>query len=121
MKRYWISWYSGYYEDEGCSEPPFQVWISGSRERPNHGLSDEKYAEYLKIEDEDEGYEFIDKHGRDTATICAMVEAESVDEIWQVVGKYFPDHKERFCEEQEDGAVTGDRFGNFEGKVSLYV
>jgi len=56
MKRYWISWYSGGYEEEGCvDEPPFQYWWSGQRDRPNYGLSDEKYAEYLKIEDEDEG------------------------------------------------------------------
>lgn len=122
MKRFWISWYSGGYEDEGCvDEPPFQYWWSGQRERPNYGLSAENLAEYLKIVDETEGWAFLDKHGRSDGTACAMVEAESIDEIWQVVGKYFPDYKERFCEEQEANAVTGDRFGNFEGKVSLYV
>ena len=121
MKRYWISWYSGGHEEEGCvDEPPFQYWWSGQRDRPNYGLSDEKYAEYLKIEDEDEGDAFLDKHSRSDGTACAMVEAESVDEIWEVVGKYFPDYQERFCVEC-DAKAPGDRFGNFEGRVSLYV
>ena len=122
MKRYWISWYSGGYEDEGCvDEPPFQYWWSGSRFRPNYGLSDEKFSEYLKIENKEDTYAFLDKHGRSDGTACAMVEAENTDEIWQVVGKYFPDYKERFCEECEPSTVPGDRFGNFKGKVSLYV
>jgi len=122
MKRYWIGWYSGGYEDEGCvNEPPFQYWWSGQRDRPRWGLSDEQYAEYMNIEDEDLGDAFLDKHSKSDGTACAMVEAESVDEIWQVIGKYFPDYKERFCEERAAGAVTGDRFGDFQGKVSLYV
>jgi len=121
MKRYWISWYSGGYEDEGCiEEPPFQYWWSGQRERPNHGLTPEKYAEYMKIEDEDDANAFLDEHGRSDGTACAMVEAESEDEIWTVVARYFPDYEYRFCELREDGATTGDRFGGFENRVSLY-
>jgi len=119
MARYWISWYSGYYADEGCTTPPFQVWISGSRERPNYGLTEEQHKHYLSLEDEDEMDEFLSEHSKDTATICAMVDAESEDEIWAVVGKHFPDYRERFIEPQESNAVTGDRFGNFENRTSL--
>lgn len=122
MARYWISWYSGYYADEGCTTPPFQVWITGSRQRPNEGLTPELHARYqaLLLADEDEADEFLNEHSKDTATICAMVDAKSEDEIWQVVGKHFPDYERRFLEPQKDDAVTGDRFSNFENRTSLY-
>jgi hypothetical protein len=121
MKTYWISWYSGGYEDEGCvDEPPFQYWWSGQAERPNYGLTDEQHAAYLLLEEEDDADNFLDTHSRSDGTACAMVEAESVDEIWQVVGKYFPDYRERFCNERAHGVAVGDRFANFENKISLY-
>jgi len=121
MTRYWISWYSGGYEDEGCiEEPPFQHWWTGQRERPNCGLSDEKYAEYLKIEDEDERFAFLDTYGKSDGTVCAAVDANSEDEIWEVVGKYFPDYKVRFCEERDSSWSPGDRFRDFENRTSLY-
>lgn len=121
MARYWISWYSGYYADEGCTEPPFQVWVTGSRERRNYGLTAEQYAHYLALDDSNEAAKYLDDHSKDTATICAMVDAESEDEIWQVVTKHFPDQRYRFCELQDDpAAVTGDRFSDFENRTSLY-
>jgi nitrogen regulatory protein PII-like uncharacterized protein len=120
MNRYWVSWYSGYYADEGCTKPPFQVWITGSRQRPNDGLTSELLAKYQKIEDEDEAEEFINKYSKDTATICALIDAESEDEIWAVVEKHFPDYKQRFIEERTADYNPGDRFGNFENKTSLY-
>lgn len=119
MKRFWISWYSGYYADEGCTTPPFQVWISGSRGRPNDGMTDEQHAHYLAIEDADEADEYYEKHAKDTATICALVDAESEDDIWPVVAKHFPDYQQRFCEEPGAGWTPSDRFGNFENKTSL--
>lgn len=73
MKRYWISWYSGYYADEGCTAPPFQVWITGSRQRPNDGLTAEQMAVYGSFTNEDDAEEYLDEHSRDTATICALV------------------------------------------------
>ena len=121
MNRYWVSWYSGNYADEGCTKPPFQFWVSGHRSRENNGLTDEKYAEYLKIIDEDERYEFLDTHSRDDCTICAMIDAEDEDQIWEAVSKYFPDQEYRFCELQKDPAAkTGDRFPGFENRTSLY-
>lgn len=122
MKRYWISWYSGYYTDEGCTTPPFQVWITGSRQRPNEGLTPELHARYraLQLFDEDQADEFLNKHAKDTATICAMVDAESEEEIWVAVGKHFPDYEQRFIEPCDVDSVPGDRFPNFENRTSLY-
>ena len=94
MKRFWVSWWSGYYEDEGCTKPPFQVWISGQRER---GTSDD----------------------RDQVSICAVIDAESPEQVWQAVKKYFPDYEERFCNPVEADYVPGDRFPGFENRTQL--
>lgn len=122
-RTYWISWYSGGYEDEGCVEqPPFQYWWTGQRSRPNEGMTDEqvKEAERLQNEDEDAYYAFMDAHSRSDGTAVALVSAESTDEIWQIVGKYFPDYEIRFCEGRDDDYVPGDRFPDFENRTSLY-
>ena len=122
MKRYWISWYSGGYSDEGCTEPPFKYWWTGSRARPKHGLTAEQYIQYTLLKTEDEQFAFLDKHERSTGTACAMVEAESKEEIWPVIKKYFPDYEYRFCEELESGSARpNDRFPGFdETRISLY-
>ena len=121
MKRFWISWYSGGYEDEGCvGEPPFQYWWTGDRERPNYGLTPEQLAIYEAIEDQDEADEYLDEHSRSDGTACALVEAESVDQIWEVVGKFFPDYRERFCEERESDWTPNDRFSDFESRIKLH-
>lgn len=110
MRRFWVSWYSGYYADEGCTKPPFRVWITGQAERHNYGLTNKKYATYCKIQDEDRADAYLDKHGKDTATICAIIDAENEEEIWPVIAKHFPDYKFRFCEERAIDWVVGDRF-----------
>lgn len=124
MTRYWVSWYSGGYADEGCVEqPPFTYWWTGSRDRHNHGLTDEQYAILLTIEDTDKYYAFLDTFGKSDGTACACIDAESEDEIWTVIGKYFPDYEQRFIEEREfnyDPSVGG-RFTSEEPiKTSLY-
>lgn len=93
MKRYWVSWFSGYYEDEGCTKPPFQVWISGYRDRP--------------------------KSDRDECIICAVIDANSEKQIWEAVKKHFPDFKERFCEQKDVDYKPSGRFQNFEGKTTI--
>lgn len=122
MKRYWVSWYSGNYHDEGCTAPPFQFWITGYRSRPRYGMTEEQYAEYirLKSEDKDAADEFLDKHSRDTCTICAMIDAENESQIWESISKYFPDQEYRFCEQQENlQVVPGNRFPGFENRTML--
>ena len=51
MTRYWVSWWSGYYKSEGCSEPPFQIWTSGERSRHD---------------------------GKTELSLCAVIDAENV-------------------------------------------
>ncbi len=92
VSRYWVSWWSGYYANEGCTKPPFQVWISGYRERAD---------------------------GMDECAICAVIDAEREDEIWEAVHKHFPDCEERFCEQKDDDFCPGDRFPGFDGRTSL--
>ena len=97
MNRYWVSWWSGYYADEGCSEPPFELWISGQRFRENEDPDSE----------------------RDECSICAVIDAENEDDIWKSVAKHFPDYEERFCELRDQDFVPGDRFPGFENRTSL--
>lgn len=99
MKRYWVSWISGYYEDEGCTAPPYQVWISGQMDRRS-GLPKK----------------FKGKNGgeKDDCTICAVIDANSEDEIWDSVHKHFPDYEERFINEVEPDYEPGDRFPGFD-------
>lgn len=122
MNRYWVSWWSGYYEDEGCTKPPFDVWISGQKERHNYGLTEEQSKELSKIENTDAYYDFLDKNGKTDCSICACVDAKSEEEIWEVVAKHFPDYDPRFCEVKENdyNPSIGGRFTGGEGKRSLY-
>lgn len=120
MKKYWIGWYSGGYEDEGCvCETPFQYWWTGERDRPDHGLTPERLAEFNLIDNDDEMYDFLDNHARSTGTAVALVEAESEDEVWETIAQYFPDYEIRFCEEREIDFSPGDRFLDFENRITL--
>lgn len=97
--RYLVSWWSGYYEDEGCKKPPFQVFVIGSKYRYVNGKLDRE---------------------RDEVAICAVIDAESEEEIWEVVRKYFPDMDERFCELKDFDFKPGDWFIDFRNETSLY-
>lgn len=88
--RYWVSWFSGNYEDEGCTKPPFEFWVTGQRDRQGNGLSQ--------------------KHARDDCSLCAVIDAESEDAVWKLVGKHFPDYEVRFLEEKNPNFQPGDRF-----------
>jgi len=106
MQRWWVSWWSGYYADEGCTEPPFQVWISGYRDRDNAP----EHCPTCGLDT---------KRDRDECSICAVIDAESEKQIWEVVAKHFPDYEERFCTPKEQDFEPGDRFPGFESKTSL--
>lgn len=122
LNRYWVSWWSGNYENEGCKAPPFDFWISGQRERMNNGLAQEQYDFSRKIRDQDEYDDYINKHGKDDCSICALIDASNEDEIWQEVAKYFPDYDVRFCEQKESdySPGAGGRFTGGKGRTSLY-
>lgn len=98
MQRYWISWYSGNYADEGCTKPPFQFWCSGYRDRK--------------------------KDDRDEQILCAVVDAighpdDHEKDICAVLKQHFPDYKLRFITEKQSDWTPGDRFPGFEGRTGL--
>jgi len=75
--KYWTSWWSGNYEDEGCTAPPFKFWTSGEERR--EGDTD-----------------------RIDLSICALIEAADSEEVWQLVEGHFPDYRARFCEQRDE-------------------
>lgn len=122
MNRYWVSWWSGNYKDEGCTNPPFQFWLSGQKDRDNDGLTTEQMEQLSLIKDEEEAEEFLNNNAKDDCSLCACLDANSEEEIWQVVAKHFPDYEPRFCEirDKDYNPSVGGRFGGFENRTSLY-
>ena len=102
MTKFWTSWWSGYYADEGCTTPPFTIWVTGYRDRDNFGMTAEQYAIYETIEPGDAAYAYVDEHARDNCSICALIEAEDEKDVWLLVQKHFPDYEERFCNARPD-------------------
>ena len=96
MKRFWVSWWSGNYADEGCTAPLFQFWVSGQKDRLDS-----------------------DKTGKDDCSLCAVIDAENEAEIWKSIHKHFPDNVPRFCNEVEKDYKPSERFLNFKNKTSL--
>lgn len=92
MNRYWCSWWSGYYEDEGCTKPSFQIWISGNRDR-----------------DEE----------RDQLSICAVIDANNEEEILKAISFHFPDYEIRFIEQVADDYIPSNRFNNFKNLTKI--
>ena len=88
MARFWASWWSGNYADEGCTKPPFNFWVSGQRERAN---------------DDPEGE-------RDECSLCAVIDAEDDLAVQKLIAEHYPDHVMRFCEQKPDNFTPGNRF-----------
>ena len=87
MKRFWVSWWSGNYADEGCTKPPFQFFVTGYRDRN-------------------------DDSGKDDCSICAWIEAPSEQSVLDVIQVHFPDYEARFINEVESDFVPNNRFPN---------
>ena len=86
MTRYWVSWYSGNYAEDGCTKPPFKYWCTGYKDHPTDD-------------------------NKDLEILCAVIDAYHEDAVWSLVFRYFPDYTERFCEEREhDYVPSKDRF-----------
>lgn len=115
MKHFWISFYSGNYVDEGCTEPPFKFWTTGCRSRPNDGLTEEQQKQYQEMEanpdiEEDDLDAFLDEHSRDDCTICARIVAKNEAAAWKLIAKHFPDYEQRFCDIIDPDTELSDRF-----------
>ena len=91
--RWWVSWWSGNYADEGCTKPPFKFWDSGHRDRLTH-----------------------DGPPRDDMSLCAVIDTEATGSagefmVWHLVRDHFPDAEQRFCEPRaDDWMPPADRF-----------
>jgi len=89
MLKFWTSWYTGNYADEGCTKPPFEFWVTGQLDRAVNGEV---------------------SPDREDLTVCAIIDAESQDTVWKIVSCHFPDFRERFCDEKSSDFSLGDRF-----------
>jgi hypothetical protein len=78
-KSYHLSWWSSMKTEQGCSEPPFQVWSSGCR-RKGAGTPYERNDEALNALIE-----------------TAAGDAESA--LTAMIKEYYPDAEMRFVEE----------------------
>lgn len=85
MRRFWVSWWSGNYADEGCTKPPFVFMVSGSHDRN-------------------------DDTGRDECSCCAVFDARNGSTIRRLVTKHFPDARFRFVKPEHHDFEPGDRF-----------
>lgn len=92
---YWASIYSGFYADEGCTEPSFPYWITGMTNGRRDGLPK------------------TDASGR-TKKDCVLtmiVQATTEEECWGKIKQHFPDMDKRFIEEKPHLCMPdSDRF-----------
>ncbi len=91
--RFWASWYSGNYADEGCTKPPFKFWVSGQASRRQ---------EFPQT--------FSDGREKDDCTICASIDANNEEDVWKLVSKHFPDYNQRFINRVDNDWAPGTRF-----------
>ena len=98
MARFWVSWWSGNYADEGCTKPPFDSWCSGMRDRAD-----------------------TEKNGRDEESYCAVIDTDDKSaeaRIIATIKKHFPDAAMRFIEPKAKDWKPGDRFPGFDEKLT---
>ena len=84
MTRFWTSWWSGRYADEGCTQPPFQFWCTGEMERQYSNRTNESY--------------------------CALLGADNRDDIVALLKRHFPDMELRFISERAADWKPNNRF-----------
>lgn len=48
-------------------------------------------------------------------TFCNMFEAERPEDVWEVVGRCFPDYQPRFIEDVEEPGLVESRFPGYDG------
>lgn len=111
LKRFWVSWISGYYENEGCTKPPFKLWTSSYIEREQQNFTPEQYRIFALLEDNSEELErALNAYTKTDCNLCAVIDATDEEAIWKVVKHHFPDYIYRFCQEEQNDFIPGDRF-----------
>lgn len=95
ITRFWVSWWSGNYADEGCTNPPFQFWNSGERDHRGNNPD------------------------RTDCALCAVIDCDTKQDAIDCIKKHFPDAEMRFCEYRQSNFVPGDRFPGFENRTHI--
>lgn len=88
MNRYWVSWWTCINHDN--DNLPVRIWITG------------------------EATDYQMSRDRVKWSICSMIDAESVEVLWDWVSKNYPDFEERFCKLEANNAKPNDRFPDFD-------
>jgi hypothetical protein len=87
VKRFWASWWSGRYADEGCTEHPFKIFVTGTRDRSD---------------------------GRDEEACVLWLTAEDELHVRSIIMPHFPDYEERFVTLVPDDWTPNNRFPGIE-------
>ncbi len=74
-KKWTFNFISGYYADEGCKEPNFEVWKNSETKQRRKGLPEFDKDGKLKFD----------------FNLSANVEAENSVKAWKLIKEYFPD------------------------------
>lgn len=117
LRRYWVRFYTGYYEDEGCREPPWPHWITGYTIDRRHPYApaydpagDDIVRSFRCTEDEDI-YDYLeDTYGRSDCTVVNIVDARNYQDMLRLIGTYFPDYFDMTCDEVARDYLPGSRF-----------
>ena len=112
-----MRFYTGYYEDEGCREPPWPHWITGSTIGRYHNESNEYAPEgddiirtFQYTDDWDLSEYLEDTYGRSDCTVVNVVDARNYQDMLRLIGTYFPDYFNMTYEEVDRNFRPGDRF-----------
>lgn len=89
---FWTSWWTSVYpfgedDEDTVIIFPAKMWVSGTKETLTEG--------------------------KKMYSVCALIKASDEAEVWEIVGKVFPDYDERFCTQKDvnfQESDLGDRF-----------
>jgi hypothetical protein len=125
MTRFWVSWWTGNYADEGCTEPPFHFWVTGYRDRKALEKIDAMPGLVGPLREAASAESYVDRDGededmRDEVSACALVQYDDPSAVFTDIAKHFPDREFRFCEPRKDGWTPSDRFPKHQGEARAH-
>jgi len=115
LKRYRIRFYSGNYEDEGCSRPSFPVWISSQRDRRDpdleYGVEGWDAVRSLQTTDDEDLWDWVQEaYARDDCCFVGFIDAHSYQSALVRIGTHFPDYYDLEIEQVAYDWLPGSRF-----------